>query len=656
MASMEELYNTIADIWDSYDMYRQEHADKYGEAEESPSTIEQIKRHFYYVEKNKAGGLIPKIKNKINLDLELKETDSPEERSDKLWLLEQIYVAEKIGVYLYSTKNAELPEREFLSRCKVLDIIANPKGMYVYNNYDDYDNEIMDAFETVYTNVKKAVKNADEIENTVDAIYSGWFHINAFFCLGICTGSVFEDKLSEMKKQRDAVEKIAFDPSRILSTPKNGKGVNLDTAETQEPQTYSNLKERFFIMLVTAQKRAEINDMLLGTFDYTKEKVLADRVMDIRVLKEFGKNELYKKEISFEEFTELLRFGSDEDKLCLWRGITSKYAPEIPGKEFFQSRGEFSKIIKYMKNIEEPITSSHDVKRAVTQWCLLFKIVYDGLQFEQKLISYNWEGKKVLKTMSSIFKSYNADRNVKSLSDDPHSRRKEREDRKEMHSAAILHQFTWDCIAQMHSSPEITDCKNAIKKKMLLVMQATLSCKLQTLDDIRKANYTMQFVFLMDWFSDAFLGVCEKMVQENFWKSFENSVNQVLHKKNPSLEPYRFPLIVHRKYEILYCNDLVKRRLLSIAAAHCINPNIVQQIGKRFDGIGQIIAQLYDCITEESDLSKSVKYEREIDFEPFPYMTVSTKLYITIDHFNKTITIDDCIFEEPYEQELRQYL
>ena len=149
MASMEELYNTIADIWDSYDIYRQEHADQYGEAEESPSTIEQIKRHFYYVEKNKAGGLIPKIKNKINLDLELKETDSPEERSDKLWLLEQIYVAEKIGVYRYSAKNTELPEREFLSRCKVLDIIANPKGMYVYNNYDDYDNEIMDAFDTV---------------------------------------------------------------------------------------------------------------------------------------------------------------------------------------------------------------------------------------------------------------------------------------------------------------------------------------------------------------------------------------------------------------------------------------------------------------------------------------------------------------------------
>ena len=72
--------------------------------------------------------------------------------------------------------------------------------MYVYNNYDDYNNEIMEAFDTVYTNVQASVKNADEIEWTVDALYSGWFHINAFFCLGICTGNVFGDKLSEMKE------------------------------------------------------------------------------------------------------------------------------------------------------------------------------------------------------------------------------------------------------------------------------------------------------------------------------------------------------------------------------------------------------------------------------------------------------------------------
>ena len=98
MASMEELYNTIADIWDSYDMYRQEHADKYGEAEESPSTIEQIKRHFYYVEKNKAGGLIPKIKNKINLDLELKETRRKGRTSSGCWNRSTL---QKRSAYIY---------------------------------------------------------------------------------------------------------------------------------------------------------------------------------------------------------------------------------------------------------------------------------------------------------------------------------------------------------------------------------------------------------------------------------------------------------------------------------------------------------------------------------------------------------------------------
>ena len=246
MTSMEGLYHTIADIWDSYDMYRQEHADKYGEAEESPSTIEQIKRHFYYVEKNKAGGLIPKIKNKINLDLELKETDSPEEKSDKLWLLEQIYVAEKIGVYRYSTKNAELPDREFLSRCKVLDIIANPKGMYVYDKCGDYNNAIMDAFDTVYTNVQASVKNADEIERTVDALYSGWFHINAFFYLGVSTAAVFEDKLSEMKKQRDAVEKIAFDPSHSHSTPKKWKSSKFGCSRNTRAANILQFERTFF--------------------------------------------------------------------------------------------------------------------------------------------------------------------------------------------------------------------------------------------------------------------------------------------------------------------------------------------------------------------------------------------------------------------------
>lgn len=647
MASMEELYNTIADIWDSYDIYRQEHADKYGEAEESPSTIEQIKRHFYYVEKNKAGGLIPQIKNKINLDLELKETDSPEEKWDKLWLLEQIYVAEKIGVYRYSAKNAELPEREFLSRCKVLDIIANPKGMYVYNNYDDYDNEIMDAFETVYINVREAVKNADEIENTVDDLYNNWTLMNAISYLGVGLSSAYQDKLSEIKKQRDAVERIAFDPNHFILEQKN--------TEKSQLQTYTNVKKRFFLMMVTARKRAEINDRLFINFDYTKEIDSSYSGMDERVVEELLENEFYKKEVSFEEFLDLLRSGSDEEKLYLWRVITSKYDPVIPGKEFFQSRGEFSKIIKYMENLIEPNFSFSKAQNSICQWCKLFKSVCEGMQYEGKLETYNWKGTRVEKTFPAIFKSYSTDRNVKSLTDSSegkHTKRTERADRREWHSKIILEDFISDCELKMYSSPEIVECRNAIKKHMLLVMQKSFSCLFQTLNDIRKANSIIQFVFMMSTYSDEVMTICDWIFKRGFWDNFTFVVNEILHRKYRVLNPYYIPPIAQQQYNILYCNESVKRRLLSILASQSTNPNI----SHNFDALQLIIVRLCQCVAEIQD-SEIVNLKlRTSRLCPFCYMCIHMEIYITIDHFNKTITIDDCIFKEPYEQELRQYL
>ena len=647
MASMEELYNTIADIWDFYDIYRQEHADKYGEAEESPSTIEQIKRHFYYVEKNKAGGLIPKIKNKINLDLELKETDSPEEKWDKLWLLEQIYVAEKIGVYRYSAKNAELPEREFLSRCKVLDIIANPKGMYVYNNYDDYDNEIMDAFETVYINVREAVKNADEIENTVDDLYNNWTLMNAISYLGVGLSSAYQDKLSEIKKQRDAVERIAFDPNHFILEQKN--------TEKSQLQTYTNVKKRFFLMMVTARKRAEINDRLFINFDYTKEIDSSYSGMDERVVEELLENEFYKKEVSFEEFLDLLRSGSDEEKLYLWRVITSKYDPVIPGKESFQSRGEFSKIIKYMENLIEPNFSFSKAQNSICQWCKLFKSVCEGMQYEGKLETYNWKGTRVEKTFPAIFKSYSTDRNVKSLTDSSegkHTKRTERADRREWHSKIILEDFISDCELKMYSSPEIVECRNAIKKHMLLVMQKSFSCLFQTLNDIRKANSIIQFVFMMSTYSDEVMTICDWIFKRGFWDNFTFVVNEILHRKYRVLNPYYIPPIAQQQYNILYCNESVKRRLLSILASQSTNPNI----SHNFDALQLIIVRLCQCVAEIQD-SEIVNLKlRTSRLCPFCYMCIHMEIYITIDHFNKTITIDDCIFKEPYEQELRQYL
>lgn len=98
-----------------------------------------------------------------------------------------------------------------------------------------------------------------------------------------------------------------------------------------------------FVMLVTARKRAEINDQLSIKFACKKEQDTSYNAMDKRVAIELLENDFYKKEVSFEEFTKLLQFGRDEERLYLWRGITSKYDPVIPGKEFFKVEGNFRK-------------------------------------------------------------------------------------------------------------------------------------------------------------------------------------------------------------------------------------------------------------------------------------------------------------------------
>ena len=471
--------------------------------------------------------------------------------------------------------------------------------------------------------------------------------MNAISYLGVGLSSAYQDKLSEIKKQRDAVERIAFDPNHFISEQKN--------TEKSQLQTYTNVKERFFLMMVTARKRAEINDRLFINFDYTKEIDSSYSGMDTRVVEELLENEFYKKEVSFEEFLDLLRSGSDEEKLYLWRVITSKYDPVIPGKEFFQSRGEFSKIIKYMENLIEPNFSFSKAQNSICQWCKLFKSVCEGMQCEGKLETYNWKGTRVEKTFPAIFKSYSTDRNVKSLTDSSegkHTKRTERADRREWHSKIILEDFISDCELKMYSSPEIVECRNAIKKHMLLVMQKSFSCLFQTLNDIRKANSIIQFVFMMSTYSDEVMTICDWIFKRGFWDNFTFVVNEILHRKYRVLNPYYIPPIAQQQYNILYCNESVKRRLLSILASQSTNPNI----SHNFDALQLIIVRLCQCVAEIQD-SEIVNLKlRTSRLCPFCYMCIHMEIYITIDHFNKTITIDDCIFKEPYEQELRQYL
>lgn len=84
----------------------------------------------------------------------------------------------------------------------------------MYNNYDD---SFLEEFEVIYDHVRDAVENAEEIESTIDDLYENWSLMIVISYLGVGISSVYRNKLSEIRKQRNAIEKIAFHPSHFLS-------------------------------------------------------------------------------------------------------------------------------------------------------------------------------------------------------------------------------------------------------------------------------------------------------------------------------------------------------------------------------------------------------------------------------------------------------
>lgn len=644
--SEQEFYYCLHQLCYKFDEFQNENRNKDEKGScKCPNTREEIKRQF---RRSDGGGLLKNIKDKIHLDLEIKKTDSRRERFDKFRLLKLIYAAEKLGVYQGELKSESVC---FMNRCSILDIIAEPKSIYMYNNYDD---SFLEEFEVIYDHVRDAVENAEEIESTIDDLYENWSLMIVISYLGVGISSVYRNKLSEIRKQRNAIEKIAFHPSHFLSE-QDGVGNDLKVVERHNAKMCTGVIERFFVMLVTARKRAEINDQLSIKFACKKKQDTSYNAMDKRVARELLENDFYKKEVSFEEFTKLLQFGRDEERRYLWRGITSKYDPVIPEKEFFQSRGEFSKIKKYMKHVIEPVFSFKDARSTVCQWCKLFKSVYDGMRYEGTLTTYNWKGTNVKKTFPAIFKSYNTDRNVKSLSPDAenkHLKRTERADRRELHSTMILRAFFHNCEMQMYSSPEIVECRNAIKKHMLLTMKKSFSCSFQTLNDVRKANSMMQFVFMMHMFSDEILSVMEEQLKFSFLENFGLLVNQILHKKYAVLNPIYVPQIVHQKYNISFKNEIVKRRLLSILTIQSMNTSI----DKNFEAFQLVIMELCHSVVESQDSFPTYNCKKIFLLNPLYYMCIFMEIYITVNHINRTITINDCTFKKPYEQELEQYM
>ena len=75
-------------------------------------------------------------------------------------------------------------------------------------------------------------------------------------------------------------------------------------------------------------------------------------------------------------------------------------------------------------------------------------------------------------------------------------------------------------------------------------------------------------------FSDEILSVMEEQLKFSFLENFGLLVNQILHKKYAVLNPIYVPQIVHQKYNILFKNEFVKRRLLSILTIQSMNTSI----------------------------------------------------------------------------------
>lgn len=127
---------------------------------------------------------------------------------------------------------------------------------------------------------------------------------------------------------------------------------------------------------------------------------------------------------------------------------------------------------------------------------------------------------------------------------------------------------------------------------------------------------------------------------------------RIMQNEYPGINKYPVKLIMQQNYWVLFRNIAVKRKLLSILTAQSIN-----QGGSRpFQALEFVATELGWSVVESLQIDPVVSYEKRIWARLFSYMTVHAKLRFTVNHINKTVTIDDCIFEEPYEQELRQYL
>ena len=458
------------------------------------------KRYLVYKDTAKKGGTVRGIykdlEEKLGLDLRPKETDSSKEKFDKLKLLKQICIAEKLGVYRAGEMNKEYPE--IMGTIPIINIIENPKLKNVCNDYEE-DSLYSNEFEVIYDNVKNQVPNAEEIEKTLYDIHDQWKKVLNLSYNDIIFSSFTPDKSKSTKAQRDLIKKIPVKFDEFLTAEESGK-------------SDIGVMERFFTMMVTAKIRAEISDYCKIVFSYSNEQnsengllSLFDNntVLDNEFLMSYVNNEFYNAELTAYAFVEKMEHGSDDERIDIWKLILMKNISEIPDikKSDINAYNYASDVerMEYTAKFWMNKENERNFKMPVDKWCILFReLIYIYLK-DEGISTYNQKGESVPRTLSAIIKSLNPNRNVKCSNSEPsdlnNKKRKprtERFDRQEALSNMALRNRLKNRLILLYGSPEIVDYRNEIERHILSIEKNVFSY--QTIDEIKRASRIMLYV------------------------------------------------------------------------------------------------------------------------------------------------------------------
>lgn len=622
-----------------------------------------VRRYFYEEKNGVIRGIYADLEKKIGLDLRLKETDSPKEKFDKLKLLKQICVAEKLGIYPAGGIFKEYPE--ISGTIPIIDIIKNPKLKNKYNDYGD-DSLYADEFEIIYDNVRSQVPNAEEIEKELYAIHDQWKFILNLSFHDAALSSYFVDKDKSMKAQRDLVKKIPIEFDGFLSKEEN-----------------AGVMERFFIMLVTTKIRAEINDYCKIVFSYSfdeknasdnENSLLAlfntDKVLDKEFLKSYAMSEFFKIELSSQEFIEMMQYGSDTDKIRIWQLVFMKEHVSIPDGKILKSRAfiNTTKRIEYVARFWKKAETRKNFKMPVDNWCVLFReLMYIELKNDE-ISTYNQKGESVTRKLSAIVKSLNPERNVAyrypESEDTGNKKRKprtERDNRQESHSNMALRNRIRNRFLLLYSSPEIVDCRNEIERHILSMEQKILSY--QTMEKIREADRTMRFPAAMCSVGNELIEYYKKILNTNLWietcETEGNNAKKLIEWKSnwssswTAEETVMLDSQIKRwmdrgeywLYDIQFSDEKVKRYFISALYLAGIeeSESTTEYVQTTEHMVNEVF---YSCMNDpecDSD-TKDYAFRKYLNF--MYYKNLQMDYTFTMHHKDKVIMIDQCSFDK----------